>query len=155
VEQARADEAGRRRAQAAERARELASLRSRLAAGETVTPDDVERALRRAQQSRALADQAHEHAADAHHRAALAHMAAADLLDLLSDRDSALRASVHRDAARADFEHELDDRDGLPDAVPGARSGGGDPRTVLNAAQEAWAPLHDTLGRDPTNEQGA
>jgi hypothetical protein len=123
VEQARADEAARRRAQASERARELARLRSRLAAGDAVTREDLQRALRRAEESRAFAGEAHEHAADAHHRAATAHAAAAEMLELRTDEDSSLRAAVHRAAAQADLDSEQDDREGAHERPKPGRLG--------------------------------
>ncbi|WP_052436623.1 hypothetical protein [Georgenia sp. SUBG003] len=148
MEQARADEAGRRRDQAAERLRELAALRSRLAAGDAVTREDLERALERAEESRVLADEAHEHAAQAHHRAALAHLAAAELLDVLDvgragDAGGAVRAAAHRAAARADFSSEQED-------IDEARQH--DARGPTRRAAEGTP---GTMGRETTDEQGA
>jgi len=110
VEQARADEVARRRARAAERVRELVALRSRLATGGTVTPEDVELAVSHAEESRVLAEEAHEHAAEAHHHAALAHTTAAEMLELMGGRDGGARAAQHRDAARTHLALEQADR---------------------------------------------
>lgn len=105
-----------RLAAAARRADELHQLRTRLAAGEELSADDVTLARERADEAAERARKAHGRAAEAHHQAAVTHRVAAEAAERAGDQALARR---HRQAADADeVEAAQDLRAAVAEPVP-------------------------------------